>query len=80
MFNGVRYNMAQIHFHSPSEHTFGGGYYAAEAHLVHIDPLTKSKLVLGVMMHETAYSGMAPCKWSSPYSSYVNLFCFYLYT
>ncbi|HET8948282.1 MAG TPA: carbonic anhydrase family protein [Candidatus Polarisedimenticolia bacterium] len=32
---GVRYDLAQVHFHIPSEHTVGGKPFAAEAHLVH---------------------------------------------
>lgn len=32
---GVRYDLVQVHFHIPSEHTVGGRAYAAEAHLVH---------------------------------------------
>lgn len=32
---GVRYNLAQLHFHSPSEHTVGGHSYPLEMHLVH---------------------------------------------
>jgi len=29
------YTLQQIHFHSPSEHTVGGGHYDGEAHFVH---------------------------------------------
>jgi carbonic anhydrase len=32
---GVRYDLVQVHFHIPSEHTTGGKAHAAEAHLVH---------------------------------------------
>lgn len=35
LINGVRYNLVQIHFHSPSEHTVGGKFYDLTAHLVH---------------------------------------------
>jgi carbonic anhydrase len=34
-FQGIRYYLEQLHFHSPSEHTIGGGTYSAEAHLIH---------------------------------------------
>jgi hypothetical protein len=34
-YQGVRYYLEQLHFHSPSEHTIGGGTYSAEAHLIH---------------------------------------------
>ena len=29
------YEVVQMHFHSPSEHTVDGNYYALELHLVH---------------------------------------------
>jgi carbonic anhydrase len=32
---GTRYELAQFHFHSPSEHTVDGKYAAMEMHLVH---------------------------------------------
>jgi carbonic anhydrase len=45
------YRLLQIHFHSPSEHSVGGGYYAAEAHLVHTHIDTGALLVLGVFLN-----------------------------
>lgn len=48
-YNDVVYNALQVHFHSPSEHTFGGGYFAAEAHIVHQDPVSRSLLVIGIV-------------------------------
>ena len=33
--DGVRYELAQFHFHDPSEHTIGGRSYPMEMHLVH---------------------------------------------
>lgn len=33
--DGVRYDLAQFHFHSPSEHTVDDDHAAAEMHLVH---------------------------------------------
>jgi carbonic anhydrase len=33
--DGMRYDLAQFHFHSPSEHTVEGKHAAAEMHLVH---------------------------------------------
>lgn len=44
------YNALQIHIHSPSEHTIGGGYFPAEAHIVHQNPLTQDLLVLGILL------------------------------
>ncbi len=32
---GVKYDLAQFHFHSPSEHTIGGKQFDLEMHLVH---------------------------------------------
>jgi carbonic anhydrase len=34
-FEGTSYKLANIHFHSPSEHTLNGVQYALEAHFVH---------------------------------------------
>jgi carbonic anhydrase len=33
--DGVPYRLAQLHFHSPSEHTVNGNSFAVELHLVH---------------------------------------------
>eukprot|EP01061_Rhynchopus_euleeides_P007903 TRINITY_DN16970_c0_g1_i1.p2 TRINITY_DN16970_c0_g1~~TRINITY_DN16970_c0_g1_i1.p2 ORF type:complete len:170 (+),score=69.46 TRINITY_DN16970_c0_g1_i1:47-556(+) len=30
------WSLAQLHFHAPSEHTIGGGYYDLEMHMVHV--------------------------------------------
>lgn len=35
--NGKRYELKQMHFHAPSEHTVNGASYAAEWHFVHAD-------------------------------------------
>ncbi len=60
--NGKRYDLAQFHFHSPSEHTVNGRHSAMEMHLVH-----KSKdggfAVVGVLIEKgekenRAYSDM----------------------
>lgn len=34
---GITYNLKQIHFHAPSEHTVNGKYYPMEMHMVHAD-------------------------------------------
>ena len=47
--------MLQAHFHSPSEHSIGGGYFAAEAHLVH-KSAAGNLLVLGIFMQEAVKS------------------------
>ena len=35
VIDGVKYELAQFHFHSPSEHTIGGKSFDLEMHLVH---------------------------------------------
>lgn len=45
--------MKQIHVHSPSEHTIAGGYFSAEAHLVHKNA-AGDILVLGVFLQAAA--------------------------
>jgi len=55
-FNGKKYNLLQFHFHTPAEHTIGGGYYDAEMHLVHQNPDTKEILVVGVMYEAGPYA------------------------
>lgn len=49
------YTLQQIHFHSPSEHTIGGGYASAEAHLVHKNS-QGNLLVLGILLQAQAGS------------------------
>jgi carbonic anhydrase len=47
------YNLAQFHFHSPSEHTIYGQQYPLEVHLVHKLSTDPDKLlVIGVMFQE----------------------------
>ena len=36
--DGARYELAQFHFHTPSEHTVAGDSFAMEVHLVHRNP------------------------------------------
>jgi carbonic anhydrase len=47
------YTMKQIHFHSPSEHTIGGSYFSAEAHLVHRNSAGQL-LVLGIPLQASS--------------------------
>jgi carbonic anhydrase len=44
------YRLLKLHFHSPSEHSIGGGYYSAEGHFVHSHVDTGALLVLGVFL------------------------------
>jgi carbonic anhydrase len=48
-FGGKRYELAQFHFHSPSEHTVAGEHYEMEAHLVHRDA-QGALAVVGVLL------------------------------
>jgi carbonic anhydrase len=51
--NGSRYDLAQFHFHSPSEHTIAGKKFPAEMHLVHKS--SDGRLaVIGVLLAEGA--------------------------
>ena len=71
VINGVTYNLAQFHLHTPSEHTVDGAEYPLELHFVHVRqgaegiPLSGLQFgdlaVLGVMVTEgdvtTAFPG-----------------------
>ncbi len=45
------YNLAEIHFHAPSEHTIDGNQFELEAHLVHTNA-SGGKAVVGVLFEE----------------------------
>ena len=49
--DGVRYELAQFHFHAPSEHTIAGRHAPAEMHLVH-KSATGALAVVGVLFQE----------------------------
>lgn len=52
-FHGRCYELKELHFHAPGEHTRDGRHYAMEAHLVHAD--AKGNLaVIGVLIQEGA--------------------------
>lgn len=59
-YDGMTYNLIQIHLHSLSEHTFGGGFASAEAHLVHKNNATGKLIVLGIMLDVTGGSKLIP--------------------
>jgi len=50
--NGKTYNLAQFHFHHPSEHVVDGVAYPMEVHFVHMAPDGKSAAVIGVFFEE----------------------------
>ena len=37
MLDGIKFELKQFHFHTPSENTINGRYYPLEAHFVHVD-------------------------------------------
>jgi carbonic anhydrase len=47
------YQLAQFHFHAPSEHTLGGVRYDAELHLVHTNAIGETA-VIGVLLSSSA--------------------------
>lgn len=49
-----RYDLAQFHYHAPSEHTVDGKPFAAELHLVHQNAAKENKVVIGILLEEGA--------------------------
>ncbi|KAJ6839609.1 alpha carbonic anhydrase 7-like [Iris pallida] len=47
--NGTEYRLRQLHWHSPSEHTFRGRRYSLELHMVHQTPDDKNVAVVGIL-------------------------------
>ncbi len=62
VYNGIRYNLLQFHFHAPSEHTIAGLSAPMEIHFVHQDPNSGNLAVVGVMltMGEDSNEAYAP--------------------
>jgi len=55
IIDGVRYDLVQFHFHSPSEHEIAGKRSEAELHLVHKSE-AGALAVVGVMIEMGAYN------------------------
>lgn len=53
-YGDVEYELRQLHFHSPSEHSIGGGYYSGEVHMVHRH--ISDYLIVTVMLEVTPNS------------------------
>ena len=52
-FDGQRYELQQMHFHTPSEHLLDGITYPMEMHMVHtLDGNPEKYLVIGVLFRE----------------------------
>jgi carbonic anhydrase len=60
---GVRYDLRQVHFHIPSEHTVGGKSFAAEAHLVHRSG-GGALAVIGVLIDRGAENTVLAALWA----------------
>ena len=61
---GVAYQLAQFHFHSPSEHTVDGKYFPMEMHLVHKSSDDKLAVV-GVFIVEGAHNKSFDPVWAN---------------
>jgi carbonic anhydrase len=60
--DGVRYDLAQFHFHAPSEHSVNGKLAAAEVHFVHEDANDKLAVV-GILIEKGAQSPAVQAFW-----------------
>lgn len=49
-YDGVAYQLAQFHFHHPSEHTINGQAAEMEVHFVHQNPQSGEIAVVGILM------------------------------
>ena len=50
-FNGIEYELQQMHLHSPSEHTIGGASFDGELQMVHKSKATGKIMVVGVLLN-----------------------------
>jgi len=53
IYNEIRYDLQQFHFHNPSEHTVEGEHAAMEVHFVNKDLITGNLAVVGVLLLES---------------------------
>lgn len=60
---GQQYDLLQIHFHAPSEHTVDGEAFPMEAHFVHMDS-HGGLAVIGVMIEEGAANAALADAWA----------------
>nr|WP_283136573.1 carbonic anhydrase family protein [Rhizohabitans arisaemae] len=57
-YGGTTYNLNNVHFHAPAEHSFNGTYEPIEAHLVHINnSATPKYVVIVVYIYSTGAGG-----------------------
>ncbi len=52
VYNEVRYDLLQFHFHAPSEHTIDGEAAPLEVHFVHQDANSDNLAVVGILLTE----------------------------
>lgn len=57
--NGASFNMAQVHFHAPSENQIDGKTFPLEAHFVHVDKHGGLAVVAVMFEHGPANAGLA---------------------
>ena len=55
-YGGKQYNLHQVHFHSPSEHTNSGEHYDGELHMVHYTDDMVGVLVFSPPNHSLQYA------------------------
>ena len=67
-YGGIRYELQQFHFHSPSEHTIDGKAAPMEAHFVHRSADGKLAVVGILLKQGTAASPFAPVLTALPSS------------
>lgn len=63
VYNGIRYDLLQFHFHAPSEHTIDGAPAPLEIHFVHQDANSGNLAVVGILLtagesENAAYAGV----------------------
>jgi carbonic anhydrase len=63
--DGTRYELAQFHFHAPSEHTIAGKAADAELHLVHKTADGKQLAVVGVLIENGAENPAFATVWEN---------------
>jgi len=61
--DGIRFDLKQFHFHSPSENHIGGKSYPLEAHLVHADE-QGSLAVVAIMFEQGKDNAIVGAAWS----------------
>lgn len=80
LIDGQRFDLAQFHFHAPSEHTLRGAHSDAEMHLVH-KSADGGLAVVGVMLKQGAHNPAFDPIWgnipeegktSAPAGAFVN--------